>query len=44
MRCSMPSVVGKTNTRAVLAPIALYGISAVTVSKAGIGSGKCMEL
>ena len=29
---------------AVLAPIAWYGISPVIVSKAGIGSGKCMEL
>src|SRR4029077_1886626 len=40
----MPSVVGKTNTRAVFAPIALYGTSAVIVSKAGIGSGRGMEL
>ena len=35
---------GEDETRAVLAPIALYGTSAVIVSKAGIGSGKCMEL
>ena len=40
----MPSVVGKTKRRAVFAPIAWYGISDVIVSKAGIGSGKCMEL
>ena len=40
----MPSVVGNTNSRAVLAPIAWYGTSPVIVSKAGIGSGKCMEL
>ena len=40
----MPRVVGNTNTRAVFAPIAWYGISAVTTSKAGIGSGKCMAL
>src|ERR1700747_547116 len=44
MRCSIPRVVGKTNTRAVLAPIALYGTSAVTVSKAGMGSGERVEL
>ena len=40
----MPSVVGNTNSRAVFAPIAWYGISEVTESNAGIGSGKCIEL
>jgi hypothetical protein len=33
-----PILLGQA-TRAVLAPIALYGTSAVMVSKAGIGSG-----
>ena len=40
----MPSVVGNTNSRAVFAPIAWYGISEVTELNAGIGSGKCIEL
>jgi hypothetical protein len=40
----MPCVVGKTNMRAVLAPIAVYGISAVMTSNAGMASGKCIAL
>jgi hypothetical protein len=40
----MPSVVGKTNTRAGFELTAVYGISAVMVSNAGIGSGKCIAL
>ena len=44
MRYSIPIVVGKENSRAVFAPIAVYGISEVMPSKAGTTSGKCIEL
>jgi hypothetical protein len=44
IRYSIPNVVGNANTRAVLAPIAVYGISEVIASNAGTTSGKCIEL
>ena len=44
MRYSIPMLVGNENSRAVLAPIAVYGISEVMPSNAGTTSGKCIEL
>jgi len=40
----MPSVVGRQFTRVLEDPRAQYAASAVTMSNADMGSGKCIEL